>query len=55
MKAIVLVYITVIIAGVIGYVMNVMTLLKATAIDVEVIVRLVGLFVAPLGAIAGYF
>jgi hypothetical protein len=38
-----------------GYVMNVVTLLHSTAMTVGFVVRVIGLFVFPLGCIAGWF
>ena len=41
--------------GVFGWGMNILKLIDANAIDGMVIARAIGIFVAPLGAILGYF
>ena len=45
------------IAGIVGWVMNIVNLIGTigSSIDAEFVLRLVGVFVAPLGAILGYF
>jgi len=50
-------YLTIFVAFLYGYVSNIIKLFGAVGADrtAEVIVRLVGFFAAPLGAIAGYF
>lgn len=61
MKAIaVLAYLALIGAGLYGYVWNIVTLIHhasapLTSIDVLLVLRVLGIFVAPLGAILGYF
>ena len=40
----------------IGWVMNIMTLLHmAGGVTAEMVVRIVGIFIAPVGAVAGWF
>ena len=41
--------------GVFGWGMNILKLIDANAIDGMVIARAIGIIVAPLGAILGYF
>ena len=45
------------IAGIVGWVMNLADLVGmfGASIDAEFVLQLVGLFVAPLGAVLGYF
>lgn len=38
-----------------GYVMNIIILLQTQAFTAGVIVRAIGIFMVPIGAIAGYF
>lgn len=38
-----------------GYVMNIITILHSNAFTAGLIVRVIGIFLAPIGAIAGYF
>ena len=46
----------VVIAACVGWVVNIITLFHMTAIlSGEGIIRIIGIFVAPLGAIMGYF
>ena len=44
-------------AGLVGWVMNIAELIGmiGASIDAEFVLRLVGVFVAPLGAVLGYF
>ena len=44
-------------AGVVGWVMNIAELIGmiGASLDAEFVLRLVGVFVAPLGAVLGYF
>ena len=42
-------------AGIFGWVMNISKLIDANALDGMVIARAIGIFVAPLGAILGFF
>ena len=46
--------IALIIASVFGWVMNVIQIVHSSAIDGLVIVRIIGVFMAPLGAVLGY-
>ncbi len=45
------------VAGIAGYVMNIVDLvgMSVSPITAELIVRVVGIFLPPVGAIAGYF
>lgn len=45
------------IAGLVGWVMNVFDLIGmiGASVDAEFVLRIVGVFVAPLGAVLGYF
>lgn len=45
----------ILILGVIGWIMNVIKLISGAAFDFEGIVRVIGIFVAPLGALFGLF
>lgn len=57
MKAIVLVWLAIIIAGGYGWIMNIVSLAGMDAVlsTGMGILRIVGIFVAPLGAVLGYF
>ena len=46
--------VAVIIAGVFGWVMNLIQIAHSSGIDGMVIVRVIGAFIAPLGAILGW-
>ena len=46
--------VAVIIAGVFGWVMNLIEIVHSSGIDGMVIVRVIGVFIAPLGAILGW-
>lgn len=52
-------YFCLLIGGVVGYVLNIIDLVSAAVhaspLTVEIIVRGIGVFVFPLGAIMGYF
>ncbi len=39
----------------VGWVMNIIALAHASAVTVLVVLRIIGIFVPPLGAILGYF
>lgn len=43
------------IAGLVGWVMNIITLVNSDSFTGMVIARIAGIFVAPLGAVLGYF
>lgn len=48
---------TVFIAALIGWVMNIITIISLMGADfgAEIVIRCIGVFAFPLGAIAGYF
>ncbi len=47
---------TIVIAGFIGWVMNIVTIATTfTELTGLMIIRIVGIFIAPLGAVLGYF
>lgn len=50
----VLALIALVIAAGIGWVLNIVALAHATSIDGMVILRAIGIFVAPMGAVMGY-
>lgn len=54
---VVLVWLALIIAFIYGYVQNIIKIMHlfGSTVGAELVVRLVGAFAAPLGAIAGYF
>jgi len=57
MKAMLLVYLSfgiLIFVGLFGWVMNIIEIVQSTQIDGMVIVRIAGIFLAPLGAVLGY-
>lgn len=43
------------IAGIVGWAMNIIKLISNAAFDFEGIMRMIGIFVAPLGALFGLF
>lgn len=45
----------VMVAAIAGWVMNIFKLMDADGITVETIVRVIGIFLAPLGGIVGWF
>lgn len=53
----ILVWIVIVGAGVIGWVMNIVAIVHTccTPLTGMLVVRIVGIFVAPLGAVLGYF
>ena len=57
MKAIVFLWIALVIAGVVGWVLNIVDLFGSQIFPLtgETILRIVGIFIVPLGAILGYF
>lgn len=48
-------YLTIVILGIAGWIMNIVSICNADDITGFVAVRIVGIFVAPLGAILGWF
>ena len=50
-----IIYIVILIAGIIGWVMNIVSMIHMETITGMGIARLVGIFIAPLGAVLGYF
>lgn len=50
-----LVSVILLIAFATGWIMNIVELCQATGFTVMVVVRIIGVFMAPLGAILGYF
>lgn len=55
MGYIIIAYFAIFLAGVFGYITNIVTLVHSTALTGEVVARAIGLFLFPLGAIMGYF
>ncbi len=51
----VLIWIALVILSVVGWGLNIIKLLGADTLNGEVVVRVIGVFAAPLGAILGYF
>jgi hypothetical protein len=50
-----LIWIAFVLAAVVGWVMNIVAIAGAESITGMVVVRLIGVFMAPLGAALGYF
>ncbi len=50
-----LIWISIFLASAVGWVLNIIELFRADAFSGEVIARAIGVIVAPLGAIFGYF
>ncbi len=50
-----LIWIAFVLAAVVGWVMNIVAIAGAESITGMVVVRLIGVFMAPLGAVPGYF
>lgn len=44
-----------IVLAIIGWVMNIITLFSLTEINVEFVLRIIGIFMFPIGAIYGWF
>jgi hypothetical protein len=53
----ILVWIAVVAAGLVGWVMNIVTIVHTCCEPLTgmLVVRIVGIFIAPLGAVLGYF
>ena len=51
----VLIWIGLLVLSIVGWGLNIIKLLGADTLNGEVVVRTIGVFVAPLGAILGYF
>ncbi len=51
----VLIWIALVILSVVGWGLNIIKLLGADTLNGEVVVRTIGVFAAPFGAILGYF
>ena len=51
----VLIWIALVILSVVGWGLNIIKLLGADTLNGEVVVRVIGVFAAPFGAILGYF
>jgi hypothetical protein len=49
------IWIAFVLAAVVGWVMNIVAIAGAESITGMVVVRLIGVFMAPLGAVLGYF
>jgi hypothetical protein len=49
-------YLALILAGILGWIMNLVAVIHAIGgpLDAELVIRIVGLFLFPLGAIMGY-
>lgn len=49
-------YMFLVIAGIAGWVLNIIQIFNAnfSAVDGELVLRVIGIFVAPLGAVLGY-
>lgn len=43
------------IAALIGWILNIVTLVGMEAMNGEFVVRIIGIFIAPVGAVAGWF
>ena len=52
---VVLIWIALPIVSIVGWGLNIIKLLGADTLNGEVVVRVIGVFAAPLGAILGYF
>jgi hypothetical protein len=55
MPVIIITIFAIAVAAFIGWVMNIIDLLTNSYTFIQTIIRIIGIFVAPIGAIAGYF
>lgn len=55
MPIIILTIFAVVVAALIGWVMNIIDLLTNSYTFIQTIIRIIGIFMVPIGAVAGYF